>query len=387
MARISFFFPVPGWDPNFGFVESTTEQTTTTDSNGATVTTVTETTQRTTWAFPFESWAEKLIIINSVLTTTKTTGAGPTTTIEKVDGPFTAILEGKFRFFDDTKPYVKSGVVSKISYLYNNGSYLIATDFAEDVHTILAFISANDNLGLIDYLMGGSDTIQLSAGADYLHTHAGNDTIKCGAGDDTVFGEEGNDTFWGHGGNDTLHGGVGLDTACFTGTRAQYTVTLQGPGTAVVSGPEGIDTCTDIERLVFSDLALALDIHGKPAQAFRLYQAAFDRTPDLSGLGYWIAQLDGGMDLTEAAARFVDSAEFRAMYGTDPSNHEFLTTLYQHVLHRAPDPAGLAWWEETMATDPSRTKARVLAEFSESPENILQVQGLIAGSIAYLPWA
>ena len=33
---------------------------------------------------------------------------------------------------------------------------------------------------------------------------------------------------------------------------------------------------------------LALDINGTAGQVYRLYQAAFDRKPDLVGLGYWI---------------------------------------------------------------------------------------------------
>jgi hypothetical protein len=34
--------------------------------------------------------------------------------------------------------------------------------------------------------------------------------------------------------------------------------------------------------------AVALDVDGAAGQAYRLYQAAFDRAPDKNGLGYWI---------------------------------------------------------------------------------------------------
>lgn len=389
MARLTFPIPIQGWDPDLGFITTTTTRSTVVDDQGNTVSKVVDISTATTWRFPLASWAEKLITLESTTTTTKTTIVGdadPTTAITEASGTYRAIIEGKFRYYNDAQPYVKSGVVSKISILYNGGSWMTATDFAEDVHAILGFFSATDNLGLIDYLMGGSDTVQLSPGMDYLHTRGGNDTVRAGAGNDTIFGDEGDDTIWGEGGNDTIDGGPGLDIARYTGPRSQYTITFTGVGSATVSGPEGTDTLADIERIVFADRALALDTSGKPAQAYRLYKAAFDRTPDPQGLGYWIAQLDRGMDLIEAAARFVDSAEFRNIYGTNPTPQAFLTTLYHHVLHRAPDPTGLAWWEAAMASDPSKTMAKVLADFSESPENQLQVQGLMANGIDYLPW-
>ena len=48
------------------------------------------------------------------------------------------------------------------------------------------------------------------------------------------------------------------------------------------------------ERLTFSDANIALDIDGNAGQAHRIYKAAFDRAPDLGGLGFWINTLDNG---------------------------------------------------------------------------------------------
>jgi len=129
-----------------------------------------------------------------------------------------------------------------------------------------------------------------------------------------------------------------------------------------------------------------LDTDGVAGQAYRIYKAAFDRNPDTGGLGYWIAQMDKGMNVVEVAARFIDSDEFRVLYGSKPSNAEFLTKVYSNVLDRNPDQAGLAWWVSEMSTNPTKTWQKVLADFSESAENQANVATLIANGIPYDPW-
>ena len=62
----------------------------------------------------------------------------------------------------------------------------------------------------------------------------------------------GNDTISGGLGNDTIDGGTGIDTAQYTGARSTYTVTKNG-NNATVSGADGIDILSNVERLQFSD--------------------------------------------------------------------------------------------------------------------------------------
>jgi hypothetical protein len=139
-------------------------------------------------------------------------------------------------------------------------------------------------------------------------------------------------------------------------------------------------------RFAFDDKTVALDTSGIAGQAYRIYKAGFDRTPDTAGLGYWIAQMDKGMDVVSVAARFIDSSEFRSLYGHNPTDAEFLTKVYSNVLARTPDAAGLAWWVNEMKTNPSKTWQKVLADFSESIENQANVASLIANGIEYAPW-
>ena len=53
----------------------------------------------------------------------------------------------------------------------------------------------------------------------------------------------------------TWWGGSGQDIALYSGLPNQYTITRTGL-TITVSGPDGIDTLTSVERLQFSDLSV-----------------------------------------------------------------------------------------------------------------------------------
>lgn len=214
--------------------------------------------------------------------------------------------------------------------------------------------------------------------SDTLIGTAGKDAINAGAGNDFMTGKEG---------DDSLNGGAGLDTARYADKKSDYVVTASGNDFTVreINAHDGTDTLTQVERLQFSDGALALDIHGVAGQAFRLYQAAFGRQPDLEGLGYWIKDMDNGSSLTTVAAGFFQSPEFQKLYGSNPSIVTLITNFYANVLHRLPDQAGFDYWANELNTGIS-TPAGALASFCESVENQAQVIGTIQNGIDYVPW-
>jgi hypothetical protein len=187
-----------------------------------------------------------------------------------------------------------------------------------------------------------------------------------------------------------FRGGQDLDSVSFTGARASYDISITA-GEAYIrpSGSSNIDLLVNVERANFSDSSLAFDFDGNAGQAYRIYKAAFDRDPmsnDTSGLGFWISQIDNGMDMVEVAARFIDSPEFRALYGQNPTNGEFLNKVYLNVLDRLPDSGGYSWWIDQLNNNPEKTWQKVLADFSESPENQSNVAELIANGIVFDPW-
>lgn len=156
--------------------------------------------------------------------------------------------------------------------------------------------------------------------------------------DQRIVGSALSDLLEGRGGNDTLAGGAGAD---------------------MLSGQGGNDW-------LFGD-PVDGDFDPVSAQVYRLYRATLDRAPDPAGLYGWVDLLrDGSISLQGAAAGFVQSREFQAVYGPLDTG-AFVSLLYRTVLQRAPDPGGLAHWSARLE-DGTLTRADVVLGFSESAE-------------------
>ena len=102
-------------------------------------------------------------------------------------------------------------------------------------------------------------------------------------------------------------------------------------------------------------------------QVSRLYLAALGRGADGSGLLAHSRALLSGTSLSSDAAGFINSGEFARLYGTNQPDAAFVNTLYQNVLHRAGDAAGVQVWNSALAG--GRSRADLLVSFSESDEN------------------
>lgn len=198
----------------------------------------------------------------------------------------------------------------------------------------------------------------------------------------------GNDTFTDTNANATaasIDGGLGMDLSTYSQSLSTYHITANTDGSFNIHGNTIDDTLVNIERLAFSDKNIALDIDGIAGKAYRIYQAAFDRTPDKEGLGYWISEMDKGMSLEGVSNSFIHSQEFQGLYGTNPTNEAFVTLLYNNVLNRNPDAEGMAYWLNEFNTG-IIDKVGALASFSESSENINNVADVIANGIEYVPY-
>lgn len=185
-------------------------------------------------------------------------------------------------------------------------------------------------------------------------------------------------------GSELFSGGAGTDTIAYNGARSNFTVSGSG-GSFTVSdktGAGGVDLVGGVERLFFSDgSGVALDIDGFAGKTYRMYQAAFNRTPDTGGVGFWLGALDRGLSLGSMAQYFLDSPESARTYGA-LDNTQFVTLMYANVLHRLPDAQGLDFYLHALA-DGSFTRAQVLGGFSESPENQAAVVGMITNGVEF----
>lgn len=201
-----------------------------------------------------------------------------------------------------------------------------------------------------------------------------------------VKGSAGNDMITALNRSATVDGGAGTDSVAIAAARASVTATRDGAGLKLAGGGYTA-TVTNVERVVFNDSVLALDVDkaGIAGQAYRVYQAAFNRTPDAGGVGFWIGMMDKGLSLHDVAQGFVDSQEFKTLYGANASNRDILTKMYDNVLHRAPDPAGFDFYlglldKKTIST------TDLLEDMSQSAENLQAVATIIGNGFNYTPY-
>lgn len=126
------------------------------------------------------------------------------------------------------------------------------------------------------------------------------------------------------------------------------------------------------------------DPSGTAAKVYRLYRAALGRAADVGGLGFHVGTIEhAGLSLLQVAQNFMGSPEFAQNYGT-LDNTAFVTQLYANVLNRAPDPGGLAFHVGNLGNGVSR--AQVLLDFSESPENKANTLLPVFAGLRFQPW-
>lgn len=224
--------------------------------------------------------------------------------------------------------------------------------------------STTANAVALNSIQGGGDTDDIwngstssenyygSAGNDLLHGAYGDDNLYGGNDNDDLYGDEGEDHLYGSNGDDQLYGGVGTDHSYYEGNHTEYALMRTSNGIQLVDSNslrDGTDTLESVERVHFADVSLAFDIDGAAGAVYRLYKAAFDRAPKAVGEGYWLSQMDSGTTLVEIANEFVKTTEFQEIYsGTSPDYALYVSTLFQHVLGRAPKESGLHYWTQKL---------------------------------------
>ena len=126
----------------------------------------------------------------------------------------------------------------------------------------------------------------------------------------------------------------------------------------------------------FDDLP---SLETNPANIASLYTAAFGRLPDTTGLQYWANEAnDPLIDFKDIAKQFVNSQEFETVASPDSSSETLVIALYQNVLGREPDPAGLAYWANELNTG-VQDRVDVLIGFANSQENTNLYESLLWG--------
>ena len=306
------------------------------------------------------------------------------------------------------------GVLQAIILRANSGSSIVLDSFSVSAESLVIdddnaiFFAGNDQISLSKFNdvwrgWSGDDQIAGDGGDDIIYGDDGNDQLfgdlgswsftfngasfltyeidkdSTGfgtnfgkSGNDSLYGGLGNDSLIGGKGNDLLDGGAGVDTAFFSGLRNQYFFSESSLSRSIsdnLLNRDGTDTLINIEQIKFADMTLVFDLTtSQDTLVYRLYQAAFARTPDNGGFRYWADVADRtGMSAISLADEFLAAPEFTQKYG-NPNNLGYATKMYGNVLGRTPDPSGLAYWAGQL--DKGMPRDQLLVAFAVCDENV-----------------
>ncbi|MBP0441379.1 DUF4214 domain-containing protein [Tianweitania sediminis] len=159
-------------------------------------------------------------------------------------------------------------------------------------------------------------------------------------------GDDDNNTFSNVRAPSIVDGKGGFDTVTIDGSLSDYTLQpIEGGFTLVpIDGSSQLIELKNVEQIVFNDTSLIRNDTDIAKTVYALYQAVFDRTPDLGGLTYWANEAAKGVDIQKIVEGFVNSLEFQTLYGSTPSDDALIDAIYQNVFDRAPDEGGRIYW-------------------------------------------
>lgn len=226
-----------------------------------------------------------------------------------------------------------SGTASQVTALLGSKSFIVDGSLS---FTSSGWTGTVSRLALVD----GSQIFEASGGAwpsvrlMPLTNHSSLvDTLASGS--ETQNGGSERDLFAGSAGNDTINGGGGLDTMVFSGLRSQYSLSADNATgfrvTDSVATRNGFDWISDVERLRFSDVSLALDLDGNAGTVAKVLGAIFgpSAVSNKTLVGIGLELMDEGMSKETLAALALSAV------GTS-SSREICSLLWTNVVGSAP---------------------------------------------------
>jgi len=216
-----------------------------------------------------------------------------------------------------------------------------------------------------------------TAGADTITIADGKNTQVIAGDKDTVVAGSG----WTHvvaaEGKSTV---VGNDKTIVeaTGAEADFTIATADGKAIIVNAKTGVSVeLTDVNYVQLNGTdALIFADNTKEAAVANLYQALLGRTADAAGLEYWFDVAETHESLHAIAGGFLGSAEYTSK---DQDNAEFIDALYAGLFGRD-DAAGAAYWLDRLEDGASR--ADVATAFAEA--SISGVETNIVGTVTII---
>lgn len=208
---------------------------------------------------------------------------------------------------------------------------------------------------VIETTKGGSgdDTITGNSPDNRIYGQAGNDTLIGGMGNDVLDGGDGNDVFEDLSERDAIFGGNGSDKLVLSQSSTSMKVTKLRGDVFVVNDATSanVAVCRNIEQIQFSDSTLNLSsvatVANLDAPLVQIYVAAFRRAPEIEGYNYWKNEV-AAHGIAAISDTIFSLDIVKAIYSSDISASQFVTTIYSNVFNKEPDAEGLNYWTQQL---------------------------------------
>lgn len=220
-----------------------------------------------------------------------------------------------------------------------------------------------------------------SAHADRLLGNAAANLLLGLDGADLLDGGAGNDTLNGGAGHDVLEGGAGIDVAQYSGARASHILSLGSGALAatMTRGTEDIDHLSGIERVQFSDYAVALDLEGNAGTVAKVL--------GITGGIANLAQVGAALDLVDAgmtAPQLVDHLT-AVVLGDAHSHADFVQMVWRSLFGADASAQTQALWV-SLIDGGMYTEASLGVAVADSAQNLARIDfaGLSQTGLNYL---
>ena len=202
---------------------------------------------------------------------------------------------------------------------------------------------------------------------------------------DRMSGLAGNDRLDGGDGDDQIDGGAGIDTVFYATARAGAVVASTFAGHVVHTAQGGSDYLTNVERLSFSDMGLALDLNGNAGTVAKILGAVFgaDAVSNRVYFGIGLHRIDAGMS-TESLLTLALGARL----GTGASDpKQVVDLLFGNLTGHLPSVAEEAAYVKLIeGKETTLAGLGVFAAESDLNKDNINLVGLSDHGVEYLPF-
>ncbi|MFO1251084.1 MAG: Ig-like domain-containing protein [Inhella sp.] len=222
---------------------------------------------------------------------------------------------------------------------------------------------------------------------DQFKGTAGADRMPGFPGWDNYFAMEGDDWVEPGKGNDQIDGGSGLDHVVLSGPRSEHQLQAVGQSWTVRHPSDGTKKLVQVERIHFSDLAVALDLHGAAGMAARVVGAVFGPSfltnRELMGLA--IQAADQGLGTEELVRLALAQPLFKQLAGGDSAS-ALVGHVFNNVVGRSAQAEELRHFSDLIESGSQSAAALVsqacLLELTAIQINLI---GLFQQGLEYEP--